>query len=123
MPSRFLNRCISRRTLDEVQPSDLPAFIKPVTPKQFRCAVYESSEAVAAECRGLPSDTAVFVSEPVAFRTEVRTFVLDSVVLDAAPNKGTLEASGAAEFVRTLAQCMPLPRTVVVDIGFIESRG
>jgi len=123
VPSRFLNRHISRRTLGEIQSSDLPAFIKPVTPKQFRGAVYESGEAVAEECRGLLPGTAVFVSEPVTFRTEVRTFVLDKVVLDAAAYEGILEASGAAEFVRPLAESMPIPLSVVVDIGFIESRG
>jgi len=82
-----------------------------LTPKQFRGAIYESSEARGEESRGLPSGAAVFVSELVTFRTEVRTFVLDRVVLDAAAYEGTFEASGATEFVRTLAQSMPLPRT------------
>jgi len=71
---------------------------------------------------GFPPDTAVFVSEPVTFRTEIRTFVLDGVVLHAAAYEGTLETCGAAEFGRILARSTPLPHSVVVDIGFIESR-
>ena len=81
-----------------------------LTPKQFRGAIYESSEARGEESRGLPSGTAVFVSELVTFRTEVRTFVLDRVVLDAAalrrnirgqwsdricPNSGAIHAASA----------------------------
>ena len=123
VPSRFLNRRVSRRSLGDIRPTDLPVFIKPTMPKQFRGAVYESTETISSECRGLRFDTAVFVSEAVTFRTEARSFVLDRAVLDAAAYEGTLEANGATEFVGTLAQSMPLPRTVVVDVGFIDGRG
>jgi hypothetical protein len=98
-------------------------FIKPVTPKQFRGAVYESSDAFAAECRGLPPDTAVFVSESVTFSAEVRAFVLDGLVLDAAVYEGKAELDGAAKFVATLLPSMSLPRTFVMDVGFIDGRG
>lgn len=49
VPSQFLNRRITRQTLREVSSAHFPAFIKPVTPKQFRGAIYKSSEAVLAE--------------------------------------------------------------------------
>ena len=100
-----------------------PSFIKPATPKQFRGAVYESSDALAAECLGLQPDTAVFVSEPVTFAAEARTFVMDGLVLDAAVYEGESEAVGAEKFVEALTRSMPLPRTVVVDVGFIDGRG
>jgi hypothetical protein len=73
---------VTRRTLGEILPGTLPSFIKPVTPKQFRGAVYESNDALALECRGLQPDTPVFVSEPVSFTAEARTFVMDRLVLD-----------------------------------------
>jgi hypothetical protein len=71
----------------------------------------EASEAVATECRGLPAETVVFVSEPVTFTAEVRTFVLDGLMLDAGVYVGTSEVTGAVEFGRPLAQSMPFPRT------------
>ena len=123
VPPRFLNRQISRQTLGETPSADFPAFIKPVIPKQFRGAVYESRAAVAAECRGLPPDTAILVAEAVAFTAEVRSFVLDGVVLDAAVYEGPSDAAGAGEFVEALTKSMPLPRTVVVDVGLIDGRG
>jgi hypothetical protein len=123
VPPRFLNRQISRRTLSEILSFKFPSFIKPVTPKQFRGAVYESSDALAAECKGLPPDAAVFVSEPVTFTAEVRTFVMDGIVLDEAIYEGKSEAIGAGEFVGALADTMALPRAVVVDVGLIKGRG
>ena len=123
VPSRFLNRQIFRQTLGETPSADFPAFIKPVIPKQFRGAVYESSTAVAAECRGLPPDTAIVVAEAVAFTAEVRSFVLDGVVLDLAVYEGPSDAAGAGEFVEALTKSMSLPRTVVVDVGLIDGRG
>jgi hypothetical protein len=59
VPARFLNRQITRRTLGETPSANFPAFIKPVMPKQFRGAGYESSAAVGAECRACPT-----VSDP-----------------------------------------------------------
>ena len=98
-------------------------FVKPVTPKQFRGAVYESNDALAAECRGLPGSTAIFVSEPLSFAAEARTFVMDGLVLDAAIYEGKSEAVDARKFVEALTHSMSLPRTVVVDVGFINGRG
>jgi len=121
--SKFLNRQVTCQTLGEILPSTFPSFIKPVTPKQFRGAVYESNDALATECRGLPPDTPVFVSEPVNFTAEARTFVMDGIVLDAAVYEGKPEAVGAGPFVEVLTNSMSLPRTVVVDVGFIDGRG
>lgn len=123
VPAKFLNRQITRYTLDEMLSVGFPLFVKPVTPKQFRGAVYESNDALAAECRGLSASTAVFASEPVSFAAEARTFVMDGLVLDAAIYEGKSEAGGAGQFVEALTHSMSLPRTVVVDVGFIDSRG
>jgi len=98
-------------------------FVKPVMPKQFRGAVYESNEELEAECRGLPPETAILVAETLAFTAEVRTFVLEGVVLDAAVYEGTSDGTGAVAFVGALANSMLLPRTVVVDVGLIDGRG
>ena len=48
---------------------------------------------------------------------------MDGLVLDAAVYEGESEAVGAEKFVEALTRSMPLPRTVVVDVGFIDGRG
>jgi ATP-grasp domain-containing protein len=84
VPPRFLQRRLAKHTLGEARSSSFPVLIKPVTPKQFRGAVYKSAAALTQECRGLPPDTEAFVAEPVTLIVEVRSFVLDDRVLDAA---------------------------------------
>jgi hypothetical protein len=97
--------------------------VKPVTPKQFRGAVYASPEELAAECRGLPQQTAVFVAEPVTLRAEVRSFVLDGRVLDAAAYEGNAALAEAIAFIGVLTDTVTLPHSVVIDVGFIDNRG
>ena len=123
VPPQFLNRQLASASLAEISAGTFPKFIKPLTPKQFRAAIYESSGALATECRGLPDNTTVFASERVTISAEARTFVLDGVVLDAAVYEGAAEITGPQQLVEALARCIPLPRTVVVDVGFIEGRG
>ena len=122
VPSPFLQRQLARRTLADVM-SSLPAFVKPVVPKQFRGAVYSSPEDLAAECRSLPQDTAVFVAEIVTLTAEVRSFVLDGQVLDAAVYEGTGSLADASKFVTELVKAVRLPRAVVIDVGFFADRG
>lgn len=123
VPPEFLRRELSRQALDEALAGAFPSFIKPVIPKQFRGAVYESNDALAAECRGLPADTAIFVGEPVTLLAEARTFVLEGLVLDSAVYEGESDGAAAGRFVDALTRSVSLPRTVVVDVGFIENRG
>jgi hypothetical protein len=63
------------------------------------------------------------VSEPVTFAAEVRTFVLEGRVLDAAIYDGKSELDRAVEFVGGLTKSMMLPRTVVIDVGLVDDRG
>jgi len=123
VPFKLLQRRIVRHTLGEISSLSFPAFIKPITPKQFRGAVYPSADALVNECHGLTPNTAIFVAEPVSFIAEVRSFVLDGCVFDAAAYEGTANLVDAVKFISTLAQAMPLPRTVVIDAGFIADRG
>jgi ATP-grasp domain, R2K clade family 2 len=123
VPAAFLQRRVVGSTLAEAQSSPFPAFIKPVTPKQFRGAVYTSAAELAEECRGLPAETAVFLSETVKLNAEVRCFVLDGRVLDAAIYEGAADIAEAIRFVLELIKAVPLPRAVVVDVGLIAARG
>lgn len=123
VPARFLQRSLVRRLLGEALADSLPAFIKPVMPKQFRGAVYSERSTLEEECRGLPPETPVFVSEPVRLTSEVRCFVLGGQVLDAAVYEGTATVGPACEFVEALARVVSLPKSVVVDVGHIADRG
>lgn len=122
VPAQFLRRQLAQHFLGEALQS-LPAFVKPVTPKQFRGAVYTSPDALAAECQGLPESTLVFVAERVALTTEVRSFVLDGQILDAAAYEGRADLSDARAFITELLRATPLPHAVVVDVGYIAERG
>jgi hypothetical protein len=123
VPVSFLKRRLEMRTLAEVSSGPFPVFIKPVTPKQFRGAVYSSASALAEECRGLTPDIKVFVAEQVRLTAEVRSFVLDEQVLDAAVYEGSADIADAVMFVREVIDAVKLPRALVIDVGFIADRG
>ncbi len=123
VPPEYLQRRVTQSKLTEAQALTYPAFIKPVIPKQFRGMVYQSFDSLQAECQGLAPETSVMISEIVNFTAEVRCFVLNGSVLDVAVYEGEAEVSGAAQFARTLAQAVQLPRTVGVDLGRIADRG
>jgi hypothetical protein len=123
VPAQFLRRRLERRTLADVATLSFPVFIKPVTPKQFRGAVYAAPAEVADEVRGLRPEQAIFVAEPVSLTAEVRCFVLDGQVLDGAIYESEGSVADAIAFVRSLADFVSLPRAVVVDVGYVSDRG
>jgi hypothetical protein len=123
VPPEFLRCQLRQLTLGEVLGSSFPVFVKPTMPKQFRGAVYRSAEEIGQECRGLKPETPVFVAEVVSFTAEVRCFVLEGRVLDAAVYEGNADLAEAVAFVAALISAMELPRIVVVDVGFIVGRG
>jgi hypothetical protein len=122
VPAPFLRRQVACRTLAHAL-SLLPAFVKPVKPKQFRGSVYVSADELSAECRGLPPDTGVFVAEPVGLKAEMRSFVVDACILDAALYAGNAAAADGYAFIGEVVRAMKLPRAVVIDVGLIANRG
>jgi len=123
VPEPFLKRRLAKQTLAEAQIGPLPAFLKPVVPKQFRSAVYHSADELSEECRGLPADTAIMVSEIVKLTAEVRCFVLNNQILDAAVYEGAADRAEAIRFANEVTKAVLLPRAVVLDLGFIAERG
>jgi hypothetical protein len=123
LPPDFMRRQLRQLPLGEVLGGSFPVFAKPTMPKQFRGAVYRSAEEIGQECRGLAPETPVFVAEVVSFTAEVRSFVLEGRVLDAAVYGGNADLAEAVAFVSALIPTMKLPRGVVVDVGFIVGRG
>jgi hypothetical protein len=124
LPKKLLGRTVRSVALDVLGREAFPAFVKPVTPKQFRAGVFASPDSVAAETQGLGTKTRVLVSEVVNITAEVRTFVLGGSVLDASLYEGEHPQIDLARRTSELAaQAVPLPPAVVIDVGYIENHG
>ncbi|MBI2395981.1 MAG: ATP-grasp domain-containing protein [Deltaproteobacteria bacterium] len=119
-PDHLLHRRVRIVLLGGVDARGFPLFVKPVSPKQFRGAVYPSTEALAEETRGLPPDTQVIVSEVVSIVAEARAFVLGPTVKTCAIYEGTGDVNQAAKFAERVVQALDLPRTCVVDVGLLS---
>jgi hypothetical protein len=113
----YLKRRIAKPLLGDASGLHYPAFIKSVVPKLFTSRVYESYEAILAQCNGLDISTEIIVSEVVHFTKEARAFVLEETVLDCAIYEGSGEADDARTFIQKLTHFVHLPRAVVVDAG------
>ncbi|HSO37659.1 MAG TPA: ATP-grasp domain-containing protein [Labilithrix sp.] len=117
VPESLLRRRLRIVPLATVRDGDFPVFAKPVVPKQFKSAVYDSAEALAAETRGLEREVEVIVSEIVTFVAEARAFVLDGIVTACAIYEGSADCGEATQFAARVAGALDLPRTSVVDVG------
>ena len=121
LDEKWLGRRMWVVHLDQCWTLNYPVFVKPEIPKAFKARVYVSADDLFFECRGLPSDTRVVVSEPVNFMAEVRAFVLDGNILDVSPYEGKCDTTAARDFLSDLAQTPKTPRAVVLDAGLLES--
>ena len=119
----LLKRDLREMSLAEAIGSCYPRFVKPVTPKAFRAAVYGSSVDLEIECRGLEPATRVLVSEPVGILAEARCFVLDASVATCAIYEGDANIGEATAFGTKVASVVRLPITYVVDVALISQRG
>ena len=119
----LVKRKVVQTTLSQIGPSAFPLFVKPVVPKVFRALVYDSLELLQAECKGLEADTAVLISEPVDIVAEARCFILDRAVATCSVYEGEGRVADAIDVAKNVASKYRLPRTCVIDLMFIESRG
>ena len=134
LPEEFRKRWIYSSTLGQARSIAAPAFVKPPNDKSFPARVYASSE--------LPLDyeesTPVLVAEPVVWEKEFRCFVLNrqlrtlSVYLRDGEHQrandfaqSSSEIAEARVFVEAILtdSRVDLPRTAVIDVGVIASRG
>lgn len=123
VPEALSLRSLTCTTLGETPALPYPAFLKPLTPKQFTARVYSSGEDIARECAGLPPETRILVSEVVHFAAEARCFARDGVVLDCAVYEGTGDPADAAACARDVLASVACPPALVVDVGLIPERG
>ena len=121
----WTKRTVLQRDLAELVESDFPLFVKPVIPKQFVAAVYQSLSELQAATLDLPGKEAVLTSEKVEISAESRFFVLDGEVQASAIYEGEGDLAEAELLVSAFAQAhaSDLPRTYVVDLAFNPDLG
>lgn len=121
VPPALLGRSISKHSLGDAKGFSYPCFIKPLTPKQFRAAVYADFEELLAETRDLDMSEGILRSEVVQIVAEARFFMLDGAVASGAVYEGEGDLSAAEVATERVAKEMDLPRTVVVDMGLLDT--
>ncbi len=121
----WTKRTVLQRDLAELVESDFPLFVKPVIPKQFAAAVYQSLSELQAATLDLPGKEAVLTSEKVEISAESRFFVLDGELQASAIYEGEGDLAEAELLVSAFAQAhaSDLPRTYVVDLAFNPDLG
>jgi hypothetical protein len=120
-PGPILRRDVVVAALKDAR--TFPAFVKPLVPKTFRAKIYETKEALDAECAGLSPETLVFISEIVDIEGEARFFALDGRIETGALYEGTGDLVEAARAAAEIAHALPIPKTCVLDLALIRDRG
>lgn len=123
LPETLVKRELKVVTLEAAADIPFPYFVKPLVPKQFKAAIYENLEALKGECHGLEPDTLIMASEIVQFDAEVRAFVLNGEVLDAAIYEGNANLQESLAFAKIAARDANLPESCVLDVGHVRDRG
>jgi len=123
LPAESVGRRIRVLNLHEAGDLRYPTFVKPVVPKQFRAGVYETWSQLKAECSGLDLEVQIYESEVVGFDAEVRGFILQGQVQDAAMYEGSAPIDPAMEFLSAVARNPALPAACVLDVGHVPGRG
>ncbi|MCF2531576.1 ATP-grasp domain-containing protein [Yinghuangia soli] len=135
LPEDLTGRRITAATLAEAWELRRPAFVKPPNDKSFAARVYRDGTQLPGPDAADP-DTAVLISDAVAFRSEYRLFVLDGEVraasryavdgdLAIAPIEDCAEQDEVLAFAAHMlaAQAAALPSAVVVDVGRLDGFG
>ena len=132
LPSKYRKRNVELTTLKNARELKRPAFVKPPNDKSFPAAVY--SPASLPTC--FEPDMAVLVSEPVAFESEFRCFVLNREVRtyslysrNGEPTPQSpwtkAESDSLLQFVTELLsdETIAIPSACVLDCGPIVGQG
>jgi len=122
---KWTKRTITEKQISEATETDLPKFIKPVTPKQFKGKVYNTIEEFRQETNGLLPTEKVLLSDIITVDTEARAFVLNRQLQDVAIYEGEADLQTAKKFLLEFLedQSFDLPKTFVVDIGCNSEQG
>ncbi|MBD0843669.1 ATP-grasp domain-containing protein [Streptomyces sp. TRM68416] len=128
LPRELTGREVEFTTLAAARQLRRPAFVKPPNDKSFPARVYPDGSRLPGP-DAVDDDTAVLVSDIVAFAAEFRLFLLDGEVrtgsryatggdLDVAPLEQDPRRAEVLDFAARLAGT-GLPSAVVVDVGLL----
>lgn len=122
---KWLKRTLEISTLSECEKITYPCFIKPVAPKVFAAKRYLSYSELLEECKQLDYDTPVIVSDIIEIESEVRAFILNKDICTTSIYEGSADINEAETFLEEFinSNFYVLPKTCVVDIGYISGRG
>ncbi len=123
LPQHMVKRKLQRVPLSAAADIPYPYFVKPLVPKQFKAAVYSSAAELLAQCQGLDAEAMLLTSDIITLQSEVRAFVHQAQVLDAAVYEGEAHLPDAMAFLASVAAEPALPRSCVVDVGYAQGLG
>jgi len=132
LPERYRRRDIRLATLEEARGLERPAFVKAPDEKWLTARVYASGREIDVE--GIEPSAEVLIADPVDFRIELRTFLLERRLMALSPyvRDGDIardeagawaaadeDVAACRAFVQALAadRDVALPPAAVVDVG------
>lgn len=120
LDKQWTKRAIQLSTISELGDADFPLFVKPVIPKMFMAGVYPSYAAFHSAVGELPASEELLVATVIdSIHAEVRCFVKEGQVLDAACYEGTASLAAAISFAEAFLQANKsvLPSVLVLDLA------
>ncbi|WP_052306895.1 ATP-grasp domain-containing protein [Chitinophaga pinensis] len=122
----WVKRGIRAIQIKDIQPTNFPAFIKPVIPKLFLAGIFHKPEDFNAVTQGLQDTEAILVADIIRdIQAEARGYISNGDIADIALYEGTADlVSGRLFLADFIAKYQAaLPAVVVVDIAFSEQLG
>jgi len=125
LPAPFLKRSMQLIARSQIAEVAFPAFLKPVTPKLFKAQTFHSVDEFIEVVGDIEEAEKLICSDVIQVDQEVRSFILDREIKDAAFYEGTGNLEEAKAFISQFlsASNLPLPKTFVIDIGFNKKDG
>jgi len=126
LDNKWTKRTVTLKKIGLITESDFPVFIKPVIPKIFLAAIFNTISDFKQATEGLEATEEILTSsivEPI--QAEARSFVLNGIVKDIALYEGFADINTGKDFVADFINNNKdqLPDAVVVDIAYNEQKG
>ena len=121
----YLKRNIEILTISAIDQITFPKFIKPVTPKLFKAAIFESATDLKIQIEDIAPKEHIMCSDIIVIEKELRSFILDNQIQDLAYYEGTGELAAPKAFIESFLATTTLefPNTFVLDLGYNEEDG
>jgi hypothetical protein len=121
---KFLERKLFKGLLEDVRQSHYPWFIKPLEHKLFSGLLWLPNDPESRrKTVTLADDVEIWISEPVNFVSEYRSFILDHAILDCRHYKGDWAKAPDRSTVEEAVQLMKgtAPTAYSLDWGVTDS--